>query len=552
MARSLPKAVKENLHFLCVEVDSQLNLLQQFFSTSPTLSIARRIMDRSGYVYNLKLRIHTACIDTLADRRQKSTLERLRFRSVDLIATDLERIAELSRGCVKQADLVNDFAAIPQKGTVNSIRKIRAGVALIEPALEQSNSAKAIRLGQVETQLDKSYRKLLSDYQSSAQTKKHSEDGIHALFIAWHIKQMGETLVNISEALISANIGQPVNFERYYSLQSMMGSLESDQQGLQIEHIADTRSGSAVSGIASNKRSNDSSNDNYIAIFKDGLKRKVKEEREGVESWHEVYPGLAPKILAYKKRGQSAAILIEHLPGLTFEQIVLNESDELVKEAFRKICDTLRSVWRETQTNKAISASFMGQMDTRMAEVYKLHPEFCQTKSKICELSLLPFDTLVRRCQSIEAKLFAPFSVYIHGDFNVDNIIFDPIEKRVNFIDLHRSCYMDYAQDVSVFMVSNYRLQTLDAGLRKRIMSVAIDFYRSTRRYAKSQNDITFDIRLALGLARSFATSTRFILDNTLARDMFFRSRYLMEKILDADLSKPEKFKLNVKEVFVD
>ena len=54
-------------------------------------------------------------------------------------------------------------------------------------------------------------------------------------------------------------------------------------------------------------------------------------------------------------------------------------------------------------------------------------------------------------------------------------MIYDPLDKKVRFIDLHRSRYQDYVQDVSVFMVSNYRLQVLDAGTRARIADVASD-----------------------------------------------------------------------------
>ena len=57
----------------------------------------------------------------------------------------------------------------------------------------------------------------------------------------------------------------------------------------------------------------------YHGVFKDGGKRKLKEEKQRVDDWHEIFPGLAPKILAYKKRGDSAAMLIEHLAGQTFE-----------------------------------------------------------------------------------------------------------------------------------------------------------------------------------------------------------------------------------------
>ena len=150
-----------------------------------------------------------------------------------------------------------------------------------------------------------------------------------------------------------------------------------------------------------------------------------------------------------------------------------------------------------------------------------------------------------------EQEIQAPFSVYIHGDFNVDNIIYDPEEKRINFIDLHRSRYMDYVQDVSVFMVSNYRLQILDRPLRQRIMQVAHDLCQVARRHARKTDDETFELRLALGLARSFATSTRFILDKSLARNMFLRASYLLELVLASDPAKAQDFRLPVKEIFV-
>jgi aminoglycoside phosphotransferase (APT) family kinase protein len=161
------------------------------------------------------------------------------------------------------------------------------------------------------------------------------------------------------------------------------------------------------------------------------------------------------------------------------------------------------------------------------------------------------FGTLLKRAHHLEAGIRAPFSVYIHGDFNVDNIIYDPLEKKINFIDLHRSRYMDYVQDVSVFMVSNYRLQIFDAPLRRRIMVVTQDFYRFAAAFARKSGDRTFELRLALGLARSFATSTRFILDKSLARAMFLRARYLLELVLAADLKDPASFRVPVEEVFI-
>lgn len=322
---------------------------------------------------------------------------------------------------------------------------------------------------------------------------------------------------------------------------------EEDFSDMVVEQIAETRSGSAISAISTT----DKDESGQMAIFKDGIKRKLREEREGLNSWHEIFPGLAPRVLSYHKRGQSAALLIEHLAGLTFEQILLHESKPLLQETLGELNTTLSSVWKETKSKKTVSAQYITQLSKRLDEVYSIHPEFRHAKSRMCDHTVPAFDKLLDRAKSFESGISAPFSVYIHGDFNVDNIIYDPVERKINFIDLHRSRYMDYVQDVSVFMVSMYRIQVLDAPLRKRILDMALDFYAFAALFAKHSKDDTFELRLALGLARSFATSTRFILDKSLARTMFLRARYLIERVLEADPKQPKSFKVPVKEIFV-
>jgi aminoglycoside phosphotransferase (APT) family kinase protein len=190
-------------------------------------------------------------------------------------------------------------------------------------------------------------------------------------------------------------------------------------------------------------------------------------------------------------------------------------------------------------------------MQKRLGDVYEIHPEFDHSSGNINDVEICSIESLLKQASEYEKQFPAPFSVYIHGDFNLDNILYDPARSRVKFIDLHRSQYFDYVQDVTVFMVSIYRLQILDPVVRKRMMKLARDFCHFARRYARRSGDKTFEIRLALGLARSFATSTRFILDKSLARKMFLRARYLIEQVLVVESNKAHKYRTPVKELFI-
>lgn len=540
-----PKIIRENLHFLCAEIDGQLIQLEAFFK-EPTAATARRIMDRAGYAHNLKTRILAACVRHMAGAKNNNR-KHLTLRSLEFIASDLQRLSNLARQSLRHVEHIETFSTLVPDRYPAIVGRVREGVSRIEEAFASSDSALAIQIGQLQGKIEADYRKLFKIYTKDMRNPDiRSADIANSLLVASEMQRMGDSLNSISEALISANIGQAVNFERYFALQSLMSDLDGVNGDLTVETIAETRSGSSISAIKNRKT------EEVAAVFKDGEKSKVKEERQGVKSWHSIYPGLAPKILSYEKRSQSAALLIEHLPGLTFEHIVLNEKDTVCATALNRLTRTLKDVWKQTRTREPADLDSMQQLAKRLGEVRRVHPEFKDRKISFSGTELPSLDRLIEQAAEREAKVPAPFSVYIHGDFNVDNIIYDPGEDRIHFIDLHRSRYMDYVQDVSVFMVSNYRLQVLDRDTRLRIMAVSQDFFKSARAFARKQGDNTFEYRLALGLARSFASSTRFIFDKSHARRMWLRSRYLIEQALACPPGNEARFRLQMKELFVD
>jgi len=543
---SVSKNIRNNMHFLIAEVGSQVSNLQTYLDT-PSRSVARRILDRSGYAYNLMLRIHDSCHNQI--KTAGSGTDAASLRAIESIATDLERITGLCRESIQQLDQLQNRRC-PGAGTCKlMLGKITRGLDRIEYAIRRNDTALGLKIGRIKPRLDKAGKKLVKKYTAGLKRKKHTEDLVAGLFLVHGIEQMGDAMLNISEAIISANLGQPINIDRYNSMRASMEQLDtvSDSSGLVAKTIAQTRSGSGISGISDTGQEDAG----YIAIYKDGKKRKLREERRGLASWQEIFPGLVPRILSYRKGGQSASLLIEHLAGLTFEQVLLHEPTRLLRETQKQLNRTLGKVWRETRTNTPVSAAYMRQLSKRLEAVYTIHPEFRQHDSRICGHFVPSFGSLLKQVNKLEAGIRAPFSVYIHGDFNVDNIIYDPLDKKINFIDLHRSRYMDYVQDVSVFMVSNYRLQVFDAPLRRRILMLSREFYRFAADFARKSGDKTFELRLALGLARSFATSTRFILDKSLARAMFLRARYLLELLLAADLKNPASFRVPVEDIFI-
>jgi len=539
----LPRAIDENLHFLCAELDSQLSKLQDYFK-APGEAQAQRLVMRAGYSWNLRQRVHDASLQKLS-RRKVSESERLMLTNMELIARNLDLISRHARGCVSHAEEVGSAKLLRSDVYGAAIKLVRKTVASVMPAIEGRDSREAVAIGQAKAKVENRYQELFGLYTADMRKGNKVEDLAHCLLTANEMRRMGDALESIGESLISVNIGQAVQFERYFTLRSVLAENAKKTRDLTMEPLAETKSGSAISSVQA--MDGDTA---VAAVFKDGELNKVREERAGVKSWHTIYPGLAPKILSYEKNGKSAALLIEHLPGHTLEHILLNESGALLAEARDTLSKTLRDVWTRTRTDEPAEMKSMKQLAQRMGDVVRVHPEFAEGKTRIGGLKLPGFEDLVEEAMDREAKLGGPFSVFIHGDFNLDNIIYDPAEKRIHFIDLHRSRYMDYVQDVSVFLVSMYRLQIHDVPIRRRIAVMARDFHKVTAKFAKRQKDDTFEYRLALGLARSFASSTRFVFDRAHARRMFQRSRFLLETALACPEGKEQRLRLPIEELF--
>jgi len=202
----------------------------------------------------------------------------------------------------------------------------------------------------------------------------------------------------------------------------------------------------------------------------------------------------------------------------------------------------VQHIWEQTMSEHALPTNMMRQALDRMSSILQVHPELMRPAMGIGSVSIPSAGELIKGCMDIEARFPAPFSVFIHGDFNINNVIYSHLDQKVYFIDLHRSQHADYVQDVSVFLVSNFRLPAFDRESRERISETITSFYNFARNFARAHGDESFDIRLGLGVARSFYTSTRFELNRAFAHAMYNRCLFLMERLTEHELKSPADF----------
>jgi Ser/Thr protein kinase RdoA (MazF antagonist) len=116
---------------------------------------------------------------------------------------------------------------------------------------------------------------------------------------------------------------------------------------------------------------------------------------------------------------------------------------------------------------------------------------------------------LLGEAAALEQDLAAPFTVRIHGDFNLSNIMRET-GGTFRFLDLYRSRTSDYVQDISVMILSLLRLPKTGHAARGRLTRAARLVWEFAKTFAAENNDQTLEARLAFGLARSYLTSARF------------------------------------------
>lgn len=526
------EGLEENLKFIILEVENQVRSMADFM-VHPTRSLYERIINKDDYIDNLKTIIENNCFSIIHSDKSLRKKEVNRIRSIQTIGVNLERIADFCVNIARQMQYLTDIEFIQGYGYRPMIREISEGLPRILPVLQASDLTGALAICKTEYALDQMYKQNFDQLMFDIRKAYDPRQPITILFIFRYLERIGDALLNIGEALIFYIIGEKIKIEQFQALQSTLddaGITESIHE-IDFQSIWGTRSGCRISRVE-RKNNDDNVPDVQGSIFKEGSVKKISREKTSIEKWQRIFKGLVAQIYGYNEDGENASLLVEYLPGCTLDEIILTADMDFVENALFVLKQTLDDVWTSTLERKPVAMGAMQQIFDRLDDILRVHPSFQRSSTMVGDKKIVSTTELLEKCRALEAGITAPFSVLIHGDFNASNVLYDHQQQRIHFIDLNRSREFDYVQDVSVFLISNFRMPVFDKAVRERLNRVMEDFFTYARGFSRTHNDRTFDIRMAFALVRSFYTSTRFEFNPEFAREMYLRSHYLMEKIL--------------------
>ncbi|GFK95722.1 Phosphate-specific transport system accessory protein PhoU [Fundidesulfovibrio magnetotacticus] len=531
------EGVEENFRFMVLEVTKQVeNTLKVLENPDPGL--VTKIESRDDYIDNLKSVIENKCFSRIhtgfgGDKRAIDMA-----RAVNIITSNLERLADHAVNIVMQSQYLRDPAFIKRYDYKAFFAEIIKALRLVVKALFNQDITLAFKICRAEVTLDALFKENFDMVLRDLRTGESPENCITAHNIFRYLERMGDTILNIGEAVIFAAVGEKFKIHQFEALKESLSGLGRDvpiTDG-EFQSIWGTRSGCRIGRVDAGRKGPRSSG----VLFKEGNAVKLRAEAENIRRWEAVMPGLPPKVQAFHVDGDSASMLMEYLGGCTYQEVVLSGAPEIAANATFVLEQTTRQLWQDTRRPGPVKAGYVRQLSSRLDDVFRMHPGFRRGEMRLAGRRIPGFDEVLRRAEEAETSLEAPFSVLIHGDFNSNNIVYSHDEERIHYIDLHRSRDTDYVQDVSVFLLSNFRLPVLDTLLRARLDRVIRQFLAFSREFAVEAGDASFEARLALGLARSFITSSRFEFNQGFAREMFLRGVYLLESAADfGDSGKP-------------
>jgi len=533
--------IERNFKFLLVEVERQIEGAIAVLEHRDEKAIAK-IEARDDYIDNLKSVIENACFATLHGETRPNAPEVARIRAFHIIGSNLERVGDHAVNVVRQTRHYDDPECLKRYAYRPFFQEIRNALTWMPKAVLERDMATALKICRCELHLDRLYKQEFDRIRDELRTGFNTGDLLTTLFIFRYLERMGDALLNVGEAAIFGITGDKFKIRQFTALSDILAESghENPLSDLEFESIWGTRSGCRIGRVLDRGGEDDCHKE---VIFKDGDSEKLRQEVANFARWETLMPGLAPRLEAFREGKKTSSMLIELLPGQTIQDLALSSDLELLGRALSAQCRTAGALWKKTLTPTSVPAGAIRQLRARLPEVLSVHPHFRFKRRSIGSFVVPSLDELLAAAEGVEKTLQAPFSVLIHGDYNSNNILYDPTEDRIHYIDLHRSTDTDLTQDVSVFMVSNFRLPVFDKPRRQVLNAVIMEFYHFAAAFAAAQGDVTFDLRLALGLGRSLITSTRFELSQRFAKLMLNRGVYLLERVA-GHIGDPAAFQL--------
>lgn len=490
------------------------------------LERADSVIEGDDLIDNLNLRVESLSFEIASQTEDPEHTDHRIARSALKVAINLERAADAATHISKHIRVMRGKEMRPRPYDFGPLDKVTAkALDDVTKAYLNEDLTRARQACETEPELDRLYVEKLSEVTETMQKSPDQIDYyMHVLAVLKYLEKIGDYVLNIGEQAIFLVTGRRLKFAQFQQLDTLLGphSEESD-----FAPFMDGISGAIVARVGNG----------VPLLYKEGSQRKIDAEIEKSAKWRNIDRDLTPKVLSTVSTADRRALLREWVDGSLLSHVMFENGDSSLQlELTQKLGRILVNLWTKTLVEESPRADFIRQIADRLDGIYAVHPDLrrlatarLRYRGTVCQ----PLDKQIAAIRKIEPGLAPPFSVWLHGDFNPNNVVYNQRHGGLKFIDIHRSRFGDYLQDVSVFTVGLKREPDLIPTVKRHLRRVESEFVNQVRRFAADHRDRHFETRLLLGLGRSYITSARIILQPAHAEWLFRQGRICLQKVID-------------------
>lgn len=338
-----------------------------------------------------------------------------------------------------------------------------------------------------------------------------------------YVEKIGDAVQNMCEQAIFLVTGQRLKYGSLVHLERMLGGID---ERARFQNLFDGRSGARVGQIQVPGQD--------PLLFKHDRPEKITPEVRKSEQWNRWVPGITPHIHERLHRRGDESFLADFIESRMLQDVLLNVDAGVAEGALRRLFGVLEIVWTRSARRERPTLTYVRQIRDRLEDLFRMHPFLERARGETLRFGDAPAFSLEDTLDVIERHeqtLAPPVTVWIHGDFNPDNIFYDAGADEIRFIDVHRSGWGDYVQDISVFMVGVIRNPMYPPVVRRRLMAVNRSVHAFAAGLAERMRDEAFERRLRLARGRCLITSARLIAEKRFARRLFLQGMRLLDTV---------------------
>lgn len=515
LAIAINTDLTNDLNYQIMEVKRLFSVVKQILIDLDT-DLIEDLDNLDSYVDNLKSRIEILCYESIyrLSSQEKELMQH--YKALVRIANNIERVADHMVQAGKQVGYLNRFDDFLKVNLQPYFELIDHILTIIHQAFTEADKGLAEEICASEKTLDEYYYHHFQYIQKKISNEHKSGDMITLLFIVRYFERIGDCFLNIGEGILNIAVGDALSIKHYRKLEAVVSDLSKTEEETEylFKPFLFSRSGCKVGKLIIDRKKDDDPIIQHNLFYKQGDQRKIEEEIQGLKFWKKQGINICPKVVWKQIDGNYSTLVVEHLKGENMLNYVLGDTKlSEIKTMASHLCDQLDDLWSDHKQKKSGSTNYIQQIIKRQEAITNVHEDFFE-EFLVKKNKTVNFKSIFKKMGKLEKRISYPFQVPCHGDFNLDNILFNKKKQKCHFIDVHRSKYSDYAQEISVFIVSMLRIKLKDKDFEKKQAYLISAFYEFGKKFAEKHQDEFFEARLAFGIFRSLITSTRFVYDD--------------------------------------